>query len=437
MLPPAPIGENSVLVDKSLPHILVDLTPVQPGGENGGAKPLTVVLTQTLARLAPQTRFTLLTSEITHDELAPLDAHNVTRLCTVHSTIEAPSLPHGLAARAQSLKSRFDAQLPGHQNLRLAYEALVHNFVHKSLSRDLNASLLFCPFTAPMYHHPAVPTVCLVHDLQFLTYPEFFDHADRATRLRQFRRACAVARMLICPSGYVRSRIAAVPGSKTPRVIIIPHAAQGRLPAASPEHRRELLRSLGLEGTPFLLYPANFWRHKNHETLLSAFSLFRRRQPASPLHLVLTGAPGPRLDCLRALATELGLGGVVHFPGFVSDSDLAALYQESDALVFPSLYEGFGLPVMEAMYFGRPVLCSNQTALAEVAGDAALSFDPRSPLSLADAILAFTTQPELAVRLAVAARGRAAAAGAVATMGESYLAAFRDAVAQEPGTRRS
>src|SRR5581483_3278101 len=120
------------------------------------------------------------------------------------------------------------------------------------------------------------------------------------------------------------------------------------------------------EREPFLLYPARPWPHKNHARLYEAFRQLRRERPE--LRLVLTGGGD--------------FGAVpdgVEVRGLVADEELASLYRRASALVFPSLYEGFGQPPLEAMASGCPVACSDRASLPEVVGDAARLFDPESP----------------------------------------------------------
>ena len=124
---------------------------------------------------------------------------------------------------------------------------------------------------------------------------------------------------------------------------------------------------------PFLLYPANWWAHKNHELLLQAFALVRRERPE--LRLVLTGSDHPA-------ALPDGVASL----GRVPDEQLVDLYRSASALVFPSLYEGFGLPALEAMACGCPVAVSRVAALPEVCGDAAVYFDPTSVEDIARGI---------------------------------------------------
>jgi len=124
--------------------------------------------------------------------------------------------------------------------------------------------------------------------------------------------------------------------------------------------------------------------------------------------LVLPGAPTPNEAELRDLARRLGLDADVRFLGYVEADELEALYRAAACFVFPSLYEGFGLPVLEAMRRGVPVACARATSIPEVAGDAAMYFDPHSPDQIAGAVGALLGDRELAGRLVAAGRERAA-----------------------------
>jgi glycosyltransferase involved in cell wall biosynthesis len=148
-----------------------------------------------------------------------------------------------------------------------------------------------------------------------------------------------------------------------------------------------------VEREPFLLYPARRWPHKNHERLFEAFALLRRERPE--LRLVLTGG-GNFPDAPNGVEAR----------GLVARAELVSLMQRASALVFPSLYEGFGLPPLEAMACGCPVASSNAAALPEVVGDAARLFDPHDPAAIADAVRDVLADPQPWIE-----RGLAHAAG--------------------------
>jgi glycosyltransferase involved in cell wall biosynthesis len=360
--------------------VAIDLTPVLPGGENGGAKPLTLELVRSMAAQRRGVRFLLFTTARNHGELAALDAPNVER-------------------RRARAWFRYEMFRP-------------------------RADLLFCPLTEPLYHRGGTPTISLIHDLQFLAYPEFFSAAERGERMRHFRAAVEKAALLICPSEFVRATILEHSGLPPGRVRAVRHRAHRRLADTSADERRSVAASQGLAVDSFLIYPANFWKHKNHERLLEAFRLFLDRHPGSPTRLVCTGAPGARRDQIEALVRASALEDRVMLAGYLDERTFAALFAGAKALVFPSLYEGFGMPVIEAMAMGKPVLCSNCTALPEVAGDAALLFDPLRPASIAGALGRLEDEPDLCSTLAERGRARSATFGDCAMMAEEYLSLF-------------
>jgi glycosyltransferase involved in cell wall biosynthesis len=193
---------------------------------------------------------------------------------------------------------------------------------------------------------------------------------------------------------------------------------------------QQVLARLGVGARRFLLYPANPWPHKNHRVLVEAFAAYRRAFPAADLALVCTGAPGPAADALVAWALEDARlpPDSFAFAGYLPEREFVALLQASRALIFPSLYEGFGLPILEAMACGKPVLCSNVTSLPEIAGDAALLFDPRDAAAIAQAIDRLESEPGLEEHLVRRGRARAAHFGTARAMAASYLAAFEDVV---------
>jgi len=182
---------------------------------------------------------------------------------------------------------------------------------------------------------------------------------------------------------------------------------------------------LSLKAGQFLLYPANYWPHKNHEMLLTAFGIYHARHPESKLKLVCTGGLDTRRQALQETANRMGLGACVVLTGFLPDAEFVTLLRESRGLIFPSLFEGFGMPVLEAMAFDKPVLCSNVTSLPEVAGDAALLFDPRKPLEIAGAIEQLEGDPELAGALVERGRKQLATFADAPGMAQQYLEVFQ------------
>jgi glycosyltransferase involved in cell wall biosynthesis len=198
-----------------------------------------------------------------------------------------------------------------------------------------------------------LPTAVTVHDLQHLDHPELFSRAERLWRARTHERSARSADAVVVPSQFVRRRAIELLGLAPERVYAIPWGV---------DHAR--FRPGEEEREPFLLYPARPWPHKNHTRLFEAFALLREERPE--LRLVLTGGGHEG----RAVPAGVEVRGLV--PG----AELASLYRRAACLVFPSLYEGFGQPPLEAMASATPVAASNIPAIAEVAGDAAALFEP-------------------------------------------------------------
>jgi hypothetical protein len=197
------------------------------------------------------------------------------------------------------------------------------------------------------------------------------------------------------------------------------------MPRVSAATRADTLAQLGLTDGDYLLYPANFWQHKNHDMLLMALVLYRSTHPDSTLRLVCTGEHDDHYARFARATRRMRLAEWVVAPGYVPQETLSALFDACAAVVFPSLYEGFGLPVLEAMAHDVPVICSAWTSLPEVAGDAALYIDPRSPTAIAGAIERVTTDRMLASHLVKAGRAHLAAQGTSHDAASAYLELFR------------
>jgi glycosyltransferase involved in cell wall biosynthesis len=222
------------------------------------------------------------------------------------------------------------------------------------------------------------PAAATVHDLQHELYPQFFSRVELAYRRLVYGRTIAASRIVIAISEHARQTLLGKYGCDPERVVVIPLGI---------DHER--LSPGSAQREPFLLYPANPWPHKNHARLYEAFARVRRERPE--LRLVLTGT-----------GHAAALPERVESRGRVSFDELVALYRTASALVFPSLYEGFGLPPLEAMACGCPVAASNATSLPEVCGDAAESFDPLSVEDMARAIRSVLADPAPYVRRGLA-----------------------------------
>jgi glycosyltransferase involved in cell wall biosynthesis len=221
--------------------------------------------------------------------------------------------------------------------------------------------------------------VVLVPDMQHELFPEFFSAHDLGMRRRLFRAVLKSARAIGTISEFAKGTILADPSNRCDDIFLMPPASQldG---AASDDEVSPDFKSRVQSLEPFFFYPANLWKHKNHERFLAAFGRFRGNS-AMGVSLVLSGHP----EGWQVTHGNEANPGVHHF-GFVSSAELRYLYRHALALTFPSLYEGFGMPLLEAFESDCPVACSHSTSLPEVAGGAALLFDPTSIASMEEAL---------------------------------------------------
>jgi glycosyltransferase involved in cell wall biosynthesis len=367
-------------------NIVIDVTPILPGGDNGGAKLFVLELIRGLARMAPQAEFILLTQAVSHDELASLDCKNVRRMMVVGAPDSA-----GSQSLLRNLYRNLTPRLPAFVRRRVANSAhkvseLLKCAGGNHILRQIGADLLFCPFTAPNFFDRSVPAVCTVYDLQFATHPQFFEPADVAYRKCALLDACFKATMLVAISDFTKDSVIAYSQLAPNRIKTIALRMAQRMPPAEAT-TTDILDRIGVSPQCYLLYPANFWKHKNHEMLLTAFGMACTQGLPQDIKLVCTGETSVRSDFILSTAAAFGLAHRVAFPGYLSNAELSVLLKSAGGLVFPSLYEGFGLPVLEAMATGVPVACSNVTSLPEVAGNAAVFFDPKKPIDIAHALI--------------------------------------------------
>ncbi len=254
---------------------------------------------------------------------------------------------------------------------------------------DFRLDLWFCPLLVLEPARPGLPAVATVPDLQHEVYPEFFSPEVLDWRRLRYRRTVERAERVLTFSRYSKAQLVERLGADPERVVVTYLDGAPELAAADADTPTPgaVRARYGLPERYFF-YPGASWPHKNHRVLFEALAELKRRHPSAP-SLVLTGA---RIDGgvdLRAACRRLGLEDDVHLLGYVPRDDLPALYSASLATVFPSLFEGFGIPVVEAMRAGSPVICSSATSLPEIAGDAAVYFDPARADELCARLAAF------------------------------------------------
>jgi glycosyltransferase involved in cell wall biosynthesis len=272
----------------------------------------------------------------------------------------------------------------------------------RDVPRDLD--LLHYPLTIAI-PRTRKPTVLSLHDVQHHDLPELFSVAKRSWRRYSYDEPARRATTVMTISHYSKARIVEFLGIEPERIEVIPLGVDTE--RFGPEQAADDERLLGGIDLPdrFVFYPAGLWPHKNHSRLIKALAALDDRE----LHLVLTGPTFGRLPALTAEAERAGVADRVRHLGFVDHEQLPALYRRAAGLVFPTLYEGFGVPVVEAMAAGCPVACSSSPPMAEVCGDAALLFDAHDVDAITAAITRLSDDAALRVRLLESGSARARA----------------------------
>ncbi len=268
--------------------------------------------------------------------------------------------------------------------------------------------VLYAPLMDLGIETAAFPAVSLLVDLQHHTYPEFFSAQELRSRRLLWEWSARASQFVCASTEYVANTIVNGLGIDRSRIVLTPPLlSQAFLCASDPSTENAFFQTWGGRlPSRYLFYPANTWAHKNHLRLLAALSQIRKH--GEDLSLVLSGWPSGAEREIHKAIRRLGLKNYVTWLGYLPDEWMPLVYRNAEALVFPSLYEGFGIPLIEAMGSGCPIACSNTTSCPEVAADAALYFDPESVDDIAAKIREVTTSRRLRDDLIEAGRNRAA-----------------------------
>ena len=267
------------------------------------------------------------------------------------------------------------------------------------------------------------PVVLTIHDLQYLRFPQYFSRARlgylRLAVPRSVRRAAVVT----TPTHYVAARVVEAFDIAPERVMVVPHGIAIDDPAAphyvERAHIERVRNAFDLGDRPYVVYPAITHPHKNHAMLIEALG-----RSGDDLVLIAPGGRGAADDEVVRAISRHGLGDRVIRPGRLSDLDRDAVVAGARALVFPSRYEGFGAPLIEAMALGTPVICSDHPAVREVVGDAGVVLDADDVEGWAAAMAGIEERRD---ELVAAGRRRVGAFG-LEVSGAALVAAYRRAV---------
>ena len=299
-----------------------------------------------------------------------------------------------------------------------------------ALAAQRSLDILHSPANIGPPAAPRVARVVTLLDLIWLHEREAWDASRAGRAMATLSRSSARrADRVIAISNAARDDLVANLGLDPLCIDVTPLGVNAPT-TAEPEREAELQRRLALDGAQVVLCVAQKRPYKNLAALVRAAAQLEER----PL-VVLVGAPTPHEEELRRLAAELGVQEQVRFVGWLSEADLEAVYRLAACFVLPSLIEGFGLPVLEAMARDVPVACSNRTAMAEVAGDAALLFDPADQQAVTESIRRLLRDRELASSLVQRGRERVRVFTWERT-GAASFASYRRAVAAKRSSAR-
>jgi glycosyltransferase involved in cell wall biosynthesis len=297
-----------------------------------------------------------------------------------------------------------------------------------ALVRRRAIDVWFTPHTLPAPPVLPCPTVSAILDVQHEDLPELYTPRERARRALVYETIARTCTRVVTLSTFSRDRIAARYAVDAARIDIVPPGVPAW--ALAPDLPRAGVEQVA---TPYVLYPATTWRHKNHGMLIEAIALLRAQ--GVDLDLRLTGLEGEAHGDVVAALRRPELAGHVQWLGHVDPVRLRALYDGAMMVAVPSRYEGFGLPVVEAMARGVPVVAADAASLPAVAGGAALLVPPLDAGAWAGALRRLASDPPLRARLAAAGRERAAAFTAQAASA-ALIDSLERAVAEGPRGER-
>lgn len=329
--------------------IAVDLTPVRPDGSTGGATGVAVELLKELMKNT-YVKLVLLCATWNNEYLREIFGNKVEYKLTV-----------GEGKKKYSMFVKRVLQKWG----------VVYWYGKNTL--EYEADLLFCPFSAIDYKIKGIPAVSTIHDIQHEFYPQFFAPEELQHRRKFYKKIVDKAEKVICVSDYTKDTFCEIYGYDPKNAVTVYNAIQKRFC----EEDKDILNRLMLDSEEYIVFPANFWEHKNHKLLLNAFGMYAMQH--SKCKLVLTGNTLGQEDYYTQVIEAMQLKGRVIITGYLNEKELYAVLNNAKGLIYPSLFEGFGIPLVEAMQMNKLIASSNLTSLPEVGCDSVFYFNPKKP----------------------------------------------------------
>ncbi len=322
--------------------------------------------------------------------------HEYARLDEIDEIIAYISKPDAPQYLPQGIETRRVSENP---YKRLGYD------LPRAMRRD-KPDILHVQYTAPLFS--SVPTVVTLHDVSYLEHPQYFT-PYRARQLRlTVKHSVESAAAVLTPSEFSKEAILRYYAIDPDKVVVVHNAVSSEFrPIERQTAQATILKKFGIK-QPFVLMVGDLQPRKNHLGLLKAFEELIKAYPQLPHDLVFVGKETWYAKEVQKAIEKSAIKGRVHLTGFVDDRDLVQFYGACDLMVFPSFYEGFGLPILEAMASSRAVACSNTTAMPEVANAAGILFDPTSTKEMMRAMADVLRSSDLRQRLERLGGNRAA-----------------------------
>jgi glycosyltransferase involved in cell wall biosynthesis len=430
--------------------VAIDLTPMKPRGENGGAKIFILTLIQELAALSENKyQYLLITEAWNYEEISTLECSNV-RCLRKSELITRASIFYYLSLAIKKVllisvrvnyylnqylvRNKVSSLSDLEITRKILNSPLIRLLVKLSysdsvLQKKYDVNLLFCPFSAPNFLEKGLPVVSTIYDLQHLDMPYFFTNSERIQRDLFLLDLSKRVNSVVAISEFSRQTFLKYfdfPDKKTFAIPISIHHRLTPLPSSTVE---KTLENLNIDKRSYFFFPANFWPHKNHIRLIEAYSRYRSSQRENFLDLVFTGDIEKLESELKNIVYKSKYSSSIHFLGFLEQQELIAVWQGCEVLIFPSLYEGFGIPLLEAMWFGKPIICSNINSLVEVGGNAALYFNPYDSEEIAKVMNIIDCDNSIKCELVKLGRERLSIFSK-SSMAKSYLKVFEDLLQQ-------
>lgn len=259
--------------------------------------------------------------------------------------------------------------------------ARIDGYINRLFNKVQNGSvlsknkvdILYCPFSAATFKEKGIPAVSTILDIQHEFYPQFFAPQELQHRRNFYRDIVKKVEWVTCISDYTKETFCEKYEYPMERAETIYIAIQNRFD----KEDESILERLDIRNQKYIVYPANFWEHKNHKLLLNAFAMYAAEH--RDMKLVLTGNPLEQKEYYENLLKALKIEDLTVITGYVSNEELYSILKNAKGLIYPSLFEGFGIPVVEAMHLQKLIASSNKTSLPEIGCEAICYFDPRKP----------------------------------------------------------